>query len=323
MPGRTKPRRSSRSPDSRSAGTTSPASRRPKAELREIVEFLRDPSASRSSARACPEGHPAARAARHRQDAAGQGRRHRVRANVLRAVGRPRSSRCSPASARLASGAVRDRAARNAARRSSSSTSSTPSAPRAARHLQPRGGPDAQPAAGRDRRLRRLAELVVIAADQPPRQSRPGAAAPRPLRSPGLRAAARHRRPRGDPRGALRAASRSARTSTSTLVARHDQGSDRRGPREHLQRGRDLRRPRAPRLSSPSRDFDDALERVVAGLQSPSRDQRAREAVIAYHEAGHALCRTSSVQQVHKVSIIPRGRRSATPGACPTRSGFW
>src|SRR6185295_8696955 len=57
-------------------------------------------------------------------------------------------------------------------------------------------------------------------------------------------------------------------------------------------------------------DFDDALERVIAGVQSSTTLSDHERKVVAYHEAGHALCREllPSVDRVHKVSIVPRGR---------------
>jgi cell division protease FtsH len=57
-------------------------------------------------------------------------------------------------------------------------------------------------------------------------------------------------------------------------------------------------------------DFDAALERVVAGLQTRRVITPDEKRVIAYHEAGHALVREllPSVDHVHKISIIPRGR---------------
>jgi cell division protease FtsH len=58
-------------------------------------------------------------------------------------------------------------------------------------------------------------------------------------------------------------------------------------------------------------DFGVALERVVAGLAKKSRVISARErAVVAYHEMGHALVAKSLhplVDPVEKVSIIPHG----------------
>jgi cell division protease FtsH len=57
-------------------------------------------------------------------------------------------------------------------------------------------------------------------------------------------------------------------------------------------------------------DFDNALERVVAGLQTRRVITPDEKRVIAYHEAGHALVSEllPTVPKVHKVSIIPRGR---------------
>ena len=57
-------------------------------------------------------------------------------------------------------------------------------------------------------------------------------------------------------------------------------------------------------------DFDDAFERVVAGLQSRKIITDHEKRVIAWHEAGHALISEllPSVDKVTKVSIVPRGK---------------
>ena len=57
-------------------------------------------------------------------------------------------------------------------------------------------------------------------------------------------------------------------------------------------------------------DFDGALERVVAGMQSRRALTDHEKRVVAYHEAGHALCGEllASVDRVHRISIVPRGR---------------
>ena len=109
------------------------------------------------------QGHPAARPARHGQDAAGQGRRRRVRRAVLRPVGRRRSSRCSPASAPPASGACSTRRA-TTARRSSSSTRSTPWAPGAARTTTPSASRRSTSCWSRWTASARRGDVVVIAA---------------------------------------------------------------------------------------------------------------------------------------------------------------
>lgn len=57
-------------------------------------------------------------------------------------------------------------------------------------------------------------------------------------------------------------------------------------------------------------DFEEGIERVVAGLEKQTRiipeEEKKR---VAYHEVGHALvaCTLPHVDPVHKVSIIPRG----------------
>jgi cell division protease FtsH len=59
-----------------------------------------------------------------------------------------------------------------------------------------------------------------------------------------------------------------------------------------------------------TRDFQGALERVVAGMQSRRMITDHEKRVVAYHEAGHALCSEMlpSVEKVHRISIIPRGQ---------------
>ncbi|OGP95791.1 MAG: cell division protein FtsH [Deltaproteobacteria bacterium RBG_16_55_12] len=57
-------------------------------------------------------------------------------------------------------------------------------------------------------------------------------------------------------------------------------------------------------------DFDEAIERVIAGLQKKSRVMSAQEKkTVAYHESGHALVAelVPGADPVSKISIIPRG----------------
>jgi cell division protease FtsH len=56
-------------------------------------------------------------------------------------------------------------------------------------------------------------------------------------------------------------------------------------------------------------DFDYALERSIAGMQSRRALTEHERRVIAYHEAGHALCGEllPGVDRTHRISIIPRG----------------
>jgi cell division protease FtsH len=59
-----------------------------------------------------------------------------------------------------------------------------------------------------------------------------------------------------------------------------------------------------------TKDFQAALERVIAGMQSRRVITPHEKRVVAYHEAGHALCSEllPSVERVHRISIIPRGQ---------------
>jgi len=56
-------------------------------------------------------------------------------------------------------------------------------------------------------------------------------------------------------------------------------------------------------------DFDDAFERVVAGLQQRKTMTEKEKRVVAYHEAGHALMShlVGEPQPVQKVTIVSRG----------------
>ncbi len=135
------------------------------------------PQAVREARREGAQGHPPARPARDRQDAAGQGRGARVRRAVLRPVGgcvrgdvrgARRGSHQAPVRDRAQAGAG-DHLHRRARRRRR--------APR--RGLLRREGPDAQPAARGDGRLRHERAARRDRRVEPARQARPGAAAPR------------------------------------------------------------------------------------------------------------------------------------------------
>jgi cell division protease FtsH len=57
-------------------------------------------------------------------------------------------------------------------------------------------------------------------------------------------------------------------------------------------------------------DFNDGVERIVAGLERKNRVLNPREReIVAYHEMGHAIVAAAlkGSDPVHKVSIIPRG----------------
>ena len=56
-------------------------------------------------------------------------------------------------------------------------------------------------------------------------------------------------------------------------------------------------------------DFEEAVERIIAGLEKKKRVINKHEKeVVAHHEAGHALvAELRKADKVHKISIIPRG----------------
>jgi cell division protease FtsH len=67
---------------------------------------------------------------------------------------------------------------------------------------------------------------------------------------------------------------------------------------------------RAGRQLVVQKDFDEAIEKTVAGLQKKTRVLKPQERrLTAYHEAGHALVAafTPNADPVQKISIIPRG----------------
>ncbi|OKH20663.1 ATP-dependent zinc metalloprotease FtsH [Chroogloeocystis siderophila] len=67
---------------------------------------------------------------------------------------------------------------------------------------------------------------------------------------------------------------------------------------------------RSQRQTVAQKDFAEAIERVVAGLEKKSRVLNDKEKkIVAYHEVGHALvgALTQGNGRVEKISIVPRG----------------
>ncbi len=70
---------------------------------------------------------------------------------------------------------------------------------------------------------------------------------------------------------------------------------------------------RAGRVVIKMEDFEEAIDRVIAGPARKSRIISAREKrIIAYHEVGHAIVSTllPNADPVHRISIIPRGYKA-------------
>ncbi len=67
---------------------------------------------------------------------------------------------------------------------------------------------------------------------------------------------------------------------------------------------------RANKVEVEQKDFYEAVERAIAGLEKKSRRINPKEKkIVAYHECGHALIAevTEGAKKVSKVSIVPRG----------------
>jgi len=72
-------------------------------------------------------------------------------------------------------------------------------------------------------------------------------------------------------------------------------------------------------------ELEEAIERVIAGLEKKSRVMNPREKErVAYHEAGHAIVASllPGADPVHKVSIIPRGMALGTTFQLPTEDRY-
>ena len=143
--------------------------------------------------------------------------------------------------------------------------------------------------------------------DQPSGDPRPGAVAPWSLRPPGRGATARQGRAAADPPGPhARPAARPGRRPRG--ARRLDPGNGRRRPREPRQRGGAARRAARPR---PRRDggLHRSLEKIMLGAPRGIMLTKQDRERTAYHESGHALVGmlTPGADPVRKVSIIPRG----------------
>jgi cell division protease FtsH len=56
-------------------------------------------------------------------------------------------------------------------------------------------------------------------------------------------------------------------------------------------------------------DFDEAIDRLIAGLEKKRVMSRKEREIVAYHESGHAIVATAipGMDPVHKISIVQRG----------------
>ena len=231
-------------------------------------------------------------------------------------VGRRRGTRCATCS--------RPRARRRP--RSSSSTRSTRSVSGAAARcrVERRARADAEPDARGDGRLRSRLGRRRARRDQPARDPRSRAPAPRSVRPPGRDPAAQPAGAGSDPRRARARQERSGPTSTSTW-SRGDAGILRCGPREPGERGRD-RRVRDDRNTISASDFSEARDRILLGRREATNALMPDEKhAVAVHESGHALVAAlspSSADPVAKVTILPAGQALGVTEQLPSTNGI-
>ena len=57
------------------------------------------------------------------------------------------------------------------------------------------------------------------------------------------------------------------------------------------------------------RDFDEAIDRLIAGLEKKRVMSTKEREIVAYHESGHAIVASvlPGIDPVHKISIVARG----------------
>ncbi|PKA61659.1 ATP-dependent zinc metalloprotease FTSH 2, chloroplastic [Apostasia shenzhenica] len=69
-----------------------------------------------------------------------------------------------------------------------------------------------------------------------------------------------------------------------------------------------------------SKEIDDSIDRIVAGMEGTVMTDGKSKSLVAYHEVGHAICGTLSPghDPVQKVTLIPRGQARGLTWFIPT-----
>ena len=149
--------------------------------------------------------------------------------------------------------------------------------------------------------------VIVIAASNHVDKLDQALLRPGPLRPPGAGRPARPRRPRGDPAQPTPRASRSAADLDLTDVARKTTGMTGAQLANALNEAAIIAG-RAGRDAMAREDLDEALLRQSVGSQQARRLNAKERRIVAYHEAGHALCRRLlGLDPPEILSIVPRG----------------
>ena len=165
--------------------------------------------------------------------------------------------------------------------------------------------------------------VIVLGRHEPPRDPRPGAAAPGALRPPDRRPAARPQR----------AAWRSSRSTPARCRSRPTSTSTGSRPRRPGATGADIAllvneaalfAARRDHAAVEQRDFTDAIEKIILGAERQVVMTDADRERTAYHESGHALVGmlTPGADPVRKISIIPRGQALGVTLSTPETDRF-
>ena len=278
-------------------------------ELREIVEFLKNAEEVHDARRPHSEGRAARRPARHRQDAAGPRGRRRSQGALLQPerIGLRRDVRRRRRGARARS--VPAGRGEGAVHRLHRRTRRARQGPHAVADGRPRRArADAESAAGRDGRLRRRRR----ASSSWPRRTGPRCSTRRSCGPGRFDRQVLVDKPDVKGREAIlrihvRTVKLGADVDLAVIAARTAglAGAD----LANLVNEAALLAARRDKAAVGAADFDEAIDRVVAGLEKKRVMNPRVRRIVAVHESGHAIVATvlPGGDPVHKVSIVQRG----------------